>query len=131
MCRAPSFNAIPSDHATKMQQVDNRDMSEESCIRHNEVVKAEKSNRVMRSTSKSVGITTKEERVKEENKIGKERGCLLAEKMKELEMAEVFNKDHVMDIEEALHYYSLITCPVYQDIVDRFFMDMYIKDKIA
>lgn len=142
MSRAPSFSTNPSNNTTKTQQVDNskRDMSEESCIRRNEVVKAKKSNRVLRSTSKdlnvchrlftsngekSVRIATKEERVKEENKIGKERGCLIAEKMKELEMADVYNKDHVMDIEEALHYFSLITCPVYQDIVDRFFMEIY------
>lgn len=134
MSRAP----IPSNNTTKLQQADN--MSEESCIHHNEVVKAKKSNRVTGSTSKdlnachklftsngekSVGIATKEERVKEDNKIGKERRCLIAEKMKELEMADVYNKDHVMDIEEALHYYSLISCPVYQEIVDRFFMEIY------
>ncbi|KAL8113846.1 hypothetical protein AgCh_020944 [Apium graveolens] len=141
-------NQIPGNNNTKTQQVDKfkRDMSEESCIRCNEVVKAKESNRVTRSTSKdlnvrdrlftsneekSVGITTKEERVKEDNNIEKERGCLIAEKMKEVETLDIYSKDHVTDIEEALHYYSLITCPVYKDIVDRFFMDMYSEFLLA
>ncbi|KAK6914888.1 ATP-dependent helicase, C-terminal [Dillenia turbinata] len=50
---------------------------------------------------------------------------LLSQKMKELEMMDVGNMDHVLDVEEALHYYSRLTCPVYLDIVDKFFLDMY------
>ncbi|KAL2516167.1 hypothetical protein Fot_30138 [Forsythia ovata] len=49
----------------------------------------------------------------------------LAKKMRELEMMDVNDTDHVLDIEEVLHYYSRLTCPAYQDIVDKFFMDMY------
>ncbi|CAI9753805.1 unnamed protein product [Fraxinus pennsylvanica] len=49
----------------------------------------------------------------------------LAKKMKELEMMDVNDMDHVLDIEEVLNYYSKLTCPAYQDIVDKFFMDMY------
>ncbi|KAI3463337.1 hypothetical protein Pfo_020000 [Paulownia fortunei] len=49
----------------------------------------------------------------------------LAEKMKELEMMDVNDGDHVLDIEEVLHYYSLLTCPAYLEIVDKFFVDMY------
>ncbi|KAK4428095.1 hypothetical protein Salat_1578500 [Sesamum alatum] len=49
----------------------------------------------------------------------------LAKKMKELEMMDVNDMDHVMDVEEVLHYYSRLTCPAYLEIVDKFFMDMY------
>ncbi|KNA17227.1 hypothetical protein SOVF_082080 [Spinacia oleracea] len=51
---------------------------------------------------------------------------MLAEKMKELEMMDdVGDVDHTLDVEEALHYYSRLTCPEYVDIVNNFFMDMY------
>ncbi|KAL4292294.1 hypothetical protein HN51_026564 [Arachis hypogaea] len=48
----------------------------------------------------------------------------LAKKMKELEMMDSGDVEHVLDIEEALHYYSRLTSPVYLDIVDKFFIDM-------
>ncbi|XAR67718.1 hypothetical protein NMG60_11002595 [Bertholletia excelsa] len=51
---------------------------------------------------------------------------VLAQKMKELEMMDMSDMDLVSDIEEVLHYYSRLTCPVYLDIVDKFFMDMYV-----
>uniref|UniRef100_A0A803LND1 Uncharacterized protein n=2 Tax=Chenopodium quinoa TaxID=63459 RepID=A0A803LND1_CHEQI len=50
---------------------------------------------------------------------------LLAQKMKELDMMDVRDVDHTLDVEEALHYYSRLTCPEYVDIVNKFFMDMY------
>ncbi|XP_076952073.1 uncharacterized protein LOC143625683 [Bidens hawaiensis] len=50
---------------------------------------------------------------------------ILERKMKELEMMDVKDEEHVMDIEEVLHYYSLLTSPIYQDLVDKFFTDMY------
>ncbi|KAK9690279.1 hypothetical protein RND81_09G117900 [Saponaria officinalis] len=50
---------------------------------------------------------------------------VLAQKMKELDMIEVGDVDHALDVEEALTYYSRLSCPVYVDIVDKFFMDMY------
>lgn len=53
------------------------------------------------------------------------RSYLVAQKLKELEMMDISNVDHVLDIEEVLHYYSRLTCPAYLDIVDKFFMDMY------
>lgn len=56
---------------------------------------------------------------------GEAEGFVLARKMKELEMMEVGDMEHALDIEEALHYYSRITSPVYAGIVDKFFMDMY------
>lgn len=49
----------------------------------------------------------------------------LAHKMKELEMFDMNDLDHVMDVEEVMHYYSRLTCPLYLDIVDKFFMDVY------
>ncbi|XP_058192467.1 uncharacterized protein LOC131309838 [Rhododendron vialii] len=52
-------------------------------------------------------------------------GCVLAQKMKELEMMDVNDVDHVLDIEEVLHLYSRLKSPVYLDIVNKFFMDMY------
>jgi hypothetical protein len=53
------------------------------------------------------------------------RSFLVAQKLKELEMMDVSNVEHVLDVEEVLHYYSRLTCPAYLDIVDKFFMDMY------
>ncbi|KAI8026037.1 hypothetical protein LOK49_LG02G00967 [Camellia lanceoleosa] len=52
-------------------------------------------------------------------------GSMLAEKMRELEMMDMNDVDHVLDMEEVLHNYSRLTCPVYLDIVDNFFVDMY------
>ncbi|KAF8027556.1 hypothetical protein BT93_E0458 [Corymbia citriodora subsp. variegata] len=51
-------------------------------------------------------------------------GLVLAKRMKELEMMDMSDMDHVLDIEEALHYYSRLKSPVYVEIVDKFFMDM-------
>ncbi|KAM3380193.1 hypothetical protein P3S68_005766 [Capsicum galapagoense] len=52
-------------------------------------------------------------------------GLTLLQKMEELEMVEGEDIDHVLDIEEVLQCYSLLNSPVYVDIVDRFFIDMY------
>ncbi|KAK4754970.1 hypothetical protein SAY87_008727 [Trapa incisa] len=53
------------------------------------------------------------------------RSFLVAKKLKEMEIIDAGNADHVTDIQEVLHYYSLLTCPAYLDIVDRFFLHMY------
>lgn len=53
------------------------------------------------------------------------RSFLVEKRLKELEMLDKSNVEHVLDIEEVLHYYSRLTCPAYVDIVDSFFMDMY------
>ncbi|KAL7603757.1 uncharacterized protein LOC111886814 [Lactuca sativa] len=50
---------------------------------------------------------------------------VLEQKMKELEMMDMKDEEQVLDIEEVLHYYSLLTSPIYQDLVDKFFTDMY------
>lgn len=57
--------------------------------------------------------------------VREEKGCLVTRKLRELEMMDVSNVEHVLDIEEVLHYYSRLTCPAYLDIVDKFFMEMY------
>jgi chromosome transmission fidelity protein 1 len=49
---------------------------------------------------------------------------VLAQKMKELDMMDSGDLEHVLDIEEALHYYSRLKSPVYVDIVDKFFKDI-------
>ncbi|XP_021892834.1 uncharacterized protein LOC110810845 [Carica papaya] len=52
-------------------------------------------------------------------------GRTLAQRMKDLDMMDAGDMEHVLDVEEALHYYSRLKSPVYLDIVDKFFMDMY------
>lgn len=82
------------------------------------------------STGSSVKkiIDEEEELEDEENRTeekGKKGVHVLAQKMKEMEMMDnVGDVEHLLDIEEALHYYSRLTSPVYLDIVDKFFMDM-------
>lgn len=76
----------------------------------------------------------KEEEKKKNKKVGRSElrkgnggsyGYGLAEKMKELEMMDVGDLEHVLDVEEALHYYARLKSPEYLSIVDNFFMDMY------
>ncbi|KAJ7962997.1 putative ATP-dependent RNA helicase DDX11-like protein [Quillaja saponaria] len=52
-------------------------------------------------------------------------GHVLAQKIKDLEMMDAGDVEQVLDIEEAIHYYSCLKSPVYQNIVNQFFMDMY------
>lgn len=56
---------------------------------------------------------------------GESSKCLVTRKLKELEMMDGNNLDLVHDIEEVLHYYSRLTCPVYRDIIEKFFVDLY------
>ncbi|KAK4280882.1 hypothetical protein QN277_012441 [Acacia crassicarpa] len=55
----------------------------------------------------------------------KRKDCIVEKKLRELEMLDKGNVDHVMDIEEVLHYYSKLTCPAYLEILEKFFMEMY------
>ncbi|XP_043725334.1 uncharacterized protein LOC122671913 [Telopea speciosissima] len=50
---------------------------------------------------------------------------VVVQKLKELEMMDASDIEHVLDIEEVIHYYSRLTCPAYLDIVNNFFMEMY------
>ncbi|XP_068653536.1 uncharacterized protein [Aristolochia californica] len=51
--------------------------------------------------------------------------CTVADRLKKLEQLDASNVEHVLDIEEVLHYYSRIKCPFYVDIFNKFFMEMY------
>ncbi|KAF8086905.1 hypothetical protein N665_0609s0035 [Sinapis alba] len=55
----------------------------------------------------------------------KRRGDMLAQKMKDLNMVDLRDVEHASDVKEALRCYSSIRSPVYLDIVDNFFTDMY------
>ncbi|CAL0323988.1 unnamed protein product [Lupinus luteus] len=67
--------------------------------------------------------TQKREECDKQNK--KMNFFMVEEKLRELEMLDISNVDHVLDIEEILYYYSRLTCPSYIEIVDKFFMQMY------
>ncbi|KAL3528761.1 hypothetical protein ACH5RR_008083 [Cinchona calisaya] len=88
----------------------------------------------MNNTAQIIVDNTQIKRTDEQKMEKREEGCdhsenggsqSLAQKMKDLEMFEVDDVDHQLDIEEVLHYYSRLKCPAYIDIVDKFFMDMY------
>lgn len=54
------------------------------------------------------------------------RVCLVAQKLKELEMmVDKGNVEYSLDVEEFLHYYSRLTCPVYLDIMDSFIRQIF------
>ncbi|KAF5742968.1 hypothetical protein HS088_TW09G01030 [Tripterygium wilfordii] len=84
-------------------------------------------------TKKTSTVTPVKEKKKKKKSDGQvvygmsERGrsCLVAEKLKELEMIDNSNVDHLEDIEELLHYHARLTCPAYRHIVDNFFFDIY------
>ncbi|KAF5739143.1 hypothetical protein HS088_TW12G00343 [Tripterygium wilfordii] len=90
---------------------------------------------VMELVQKNPLKNKQEEKNKRSSKLGKReyqcsqntKGgvCVLAQKMKELEMSDVGDMEQVLDIEEALHYYSRLKSPVYVDMVNNFFTDMY------
>ncbi|KAK9071960.1 hypothetical protein SSX86_008391 [Deinandra increscens subsp. villosa] len=50
---------------------------------------------------------------------------LVTKRLKELEILDRNNVDHVLDIQEILHFYSRLTCPTYCEIVENFFTEMY------
>ncbi|CAK8574762.1 unnamed protein product [Lathyrus sativus] len=59
-----------------------------------------------------------------QSQLRKKGAHVLAQKMKELDMMDSGDLEHVLDIEEALHYYSRLKSPVYLDIVDKFFNEI-------
>ncbi|KAM7255695.1 hypothetical protein ACFE04_008593 [Oxalis oulophora] len=61
----------------------------------------------------------------DQKSIRMDRDVVLAHKMKELELMDAGDMEHVLDIEEAIHYYSRLKSPVYIDIVDKFLTDVY------
>ncbi|EOA33001.1 hypothetical protein CARUB_v10016332mg [Capsella rubella] len=54
------------------------------------------------------------------------RDCdTMERKISEMYMTETGDIEQALDVEEALHYYSRIRSPVYLNIVDKFFCDLY------
>ncbi|KAG2722939.1 hypothetical protein I3843_02G128000 [Carya illinoinensis] len=78
-----------------------------------------------KKTNKERSQIGKREESCSKNTNGEEGHGLTAQKMKDLEMMEAGDVEQVLDVEEALHYYSRLTSPVYLDLVDKFFMDIY------
>lgn len=64
---------------------------------------------------------------KEENSSSEreETRFLVTRRLKELEVLDSNNVDHVLDIQEIVHFYSRLTCPIYREMVEKFFMEMY------
>ncbi|GJV13197.1 hypothetical protein Tco_1354738 [Tanacetum coccineum] len=58
------------------------------------------------------------------SEIEEKRRCV-TKKLKELESLDRDNVDHVYDIQEIVRCYSMLTCPVYREMVETFFMEMY------
>ncbi|KAI3805641.1 hypothetical protein L1987_28201 [Smallanthus sonchifolius] len=56
-----------------------------------------------------------------------EKRCLVTKRLKELEILDRNNVDHIHDIQEVLYVYSRLTCPTYCEIIEKFFMEMYSK----
>ncbi|KAF8025575.1 hypothetical protein BT93_F2421 [Corymbia citriodora subsp. variegata] len=56
---------------------------------------------------------------------------VVVKKMKELKLMDLDDVEHVLDLEEALHYYSHLTCPVFLDIVHKFFTEIYAEFSMA
>lgn len=54
-----------------------------------------------------------------------ERRCLVARKLKQLEGMNFSDVENALDIEEVLHYYPHLNSPVYIEIFDKFFMNIY------
>ncbi|KAL2493097.1 Uncharacterized protein Adt_28725 [Abeliophyllum distichum] len=132
----PLVNPIFLAKNPKLQELDNfcRDFSDkkEGRLSPEEVTKGdEKFNGSSMNIEDQSGLKESKEEKTDKYYAGKqvesisENKNALARKMRELEMMDVNDTDHVLDIEEVLHYYSRLTCPAYQDIVDKFFMDMY------
>ncbi|XP_024959065.1 uncharacterized protein LOC112500035 [Cynara cardunculus var. scolymus] len=54
-----------------------------------------------------------------------EKRGLMTRRLKELEVMDRDNVDHVLDVQEIMHYYSRLTCPAYCEMVEKFFSEMY------
>lgn len=132
LTRAPSLNLFSTNNP-KIQQLDN--FYKEFCENWdpdnniiNQNTKVSEKQLTEQQDHKTVVINNLEEQ--------KDAGCskhvdvitqshVLEQKMKELEMMDMKDEEHVLDIEEVLHCYSLLKSPIYQDLVDKFFTDMY------
>uniref|UniRef100_A0A7N0TES7 Uncharacterized protein n=1 Tax=Kalanchoe fedtschenkoi TaxID=63787 RepID=A0A7N0TES7_KALFE len=59
-------------------------------------------------------------------RLKKAMDCLVLKKLEEMKLMDKKYSEHSMDIEEVMYYYSLITSQTYQEIVDKFFVDLYL-----
>lgn len=149
LSRAPSLNLFSSTNNLKLQQLDNfyKDFCEQWESDRNEATTPRKNKSTISvkgaireenaSNESAINLEPRVLKNKEEKRGAAEHktasfqrrngggGHGLAQKMKEMEMMDVHDVDHVLDVEEVLHYYSRLKSPVYQDLVDKFFMDMY------
>nr|GEY65899.1 hypothetical protein [Tanacetum cinerariifolium] len=80
---------------------------------------------IMNTDHYEVDSANSQEQKKKDEEESSSSKCLVTRKLKELEMMDRNNVDLVLDIEEVLHYYSRLTCPVYREIMDKFFVEMY------
>ncbi|KAG5058791.1 hypothetical protein GLYMA_05G231000v4 [Glycine max] len=97
---------------------------------HDQIEKSEECDK--NKNKNKMGLTHHREKQKlEKQKLDHTKGrkgngnCMTEKKLKELEMLDMSDVDYALDIEEVLHYYSRLTCPVYLEIVDKFFMEIY------
>ncbi|XP_059643569.1 uncharacterized protein LOC132285406 [Cornus florida] len=95
------------------------------CIKLEEHSVVNIKNEVRGEEEKKMGSSMREKRGESSSRSMNSGNYVLAQKMKELEMMDVNDVDHVLDVEEVLHYYSLLKSPVYLDIMDKFFTDTY------
>ncbi|KAK9066244.1 hypothetical protein SSX86_013565 [Deinandra increscens subsp. villosa] len=139
LTKSPSLSLLSTNNLSniKMQHLDNfyKEFCEQWDNDGNNIKLAEnhdiESNRSMinsrdqRSVAGSSSLEEQKDVGSSKHLKGVDQSNILEQKMKELEMMDVKDDEHVSDIEEVLHYYSLLTSPIYQDLVDKFFTDMY------
>ncbi|XP_071712248.1 uncharacterized protein [Rutidosis leptorrhynchoides] len=132
LTRAPSLNLFNINNP-KMQQLEN--FYQEFC---NQMDSNENSNQNIKASSNESTIDIQDHKSLQISRFQEDEdvGCskyvnggsqrnVLEQKMRELEMMDMKDEEHVLDIEEVLHYYSLLKSPIYQDLVDKFFADTY------
>jgi hypothetical protein len=124
-----TMSSSPSKQEKEVYNGNFMKFSQASSVKKNQIERKEEYNNHDDDEKKMKKSIVRHERKRNEDSCfkGKRevRTCLVAQKLKELEMLDMSNVDHLLDIEEVLHYYSRLTCPAYLDIVDKFFMDMY------
>ncbi|XP_071734101.1 uncharacterized protein [Rutidosis leptorrhynchoides] len=54
-----------------------------------------------------------------------EKKILVTNRLRELEKLEINNIDQILDIHEVIYIYSRLTCPIYCEMVEKLFMEMY------
>ncbi|XP_042475705.1 uncharacterized protein LOC122057610 [Macadamia integrifolia] len=124
-------NSVPPAMSKKQEEITTesflkfgRKQSPEK-VRHEEQRRTETGQEKRKAHSHRGGGEVASHTQSERNVREKGGQLVVVQKLKELEMMDASDMEHVLDIEEVLHYYSRLTCPAYLDIVEKFFMDMY------